>query len=719
MLLPVVDSSHFMTARIWILMLPTLVGCAPSLPPRARVSVVRDVYHGVPIDDPYRWLEDTRSAEARAWLRAQDRYARAILSNLPGRSALRQRIHALNDAGIAVTSLQRRAGRYFSLVLPPGAQSARLQVRDGPDGKDRVLADPDRLRAKDSHAAIDRFWPSPDGRLVAYALSRGGSEDATLYVVDATTGERLSERIDRARFAYPSWRADSRAFVYTRLRKPVPGAPPTDRFKHPQLYLHILGTDPESDRALFGSLATPELGVGDHVIPFGVLVPDSPYMLVEVNDGVSPEVELYLAPVEALSRPDPIGWKKTVSRADEVSAHALRGRDLYLMTHRGAPRYRVVRTDAGAANLATAQEVMAQSERVIMELGNAKDALYIRELDRGVSRMKRLPFDGGALESVPLPFDATASMTSAPTEQGALLVLESWTHSPVAYEYDPAGHTLRRTELVPPSPVSFAEIESQEVEARAGDGALVPLSIIHRRGLARDGARPTWLVGYGSYGISYEPYFDPTMLAWLERGGVYAVAHVRGGGERGEEWHQAGRLANKHNTALDFIACAEHLIAEKYTSPKQLVGVGKSAGGYLIGGAIARRPDLFAAAIARVPMSDALRNELTGGGPANVAEFGSVKSEVGFRALLAMSPYHQVKSRTAYPAVLLTAGFNDQRVPWWHPAKMTARLQAATTSGKPILLRVEFQAGHGQGSTKAQEESERADLWAFALSHLR
>jgi prolyl oligopeptidase len=310
-------------------------------------------------------------------------------------------------------------------------------------------------------------------------------------------------------------------------------------------------------------------------------------------------------------------------------------------------------------------------------------------------------------------------MFTHPSEAGAWLELTSWTKSPLWYALSANG-TAHDTHIVPPSPVDFSKIESEEVKAKSADGTIVPLSIIHQKGIVTDGSRPTWLEGYGSYGITLDPTFRPTMLAFLEQGGIFAVAHVRGGGEYGEDWHNDGRLLTKQHTIDDFLACAQYLIDNKYTLTTKLAGEGTSAGGITIGGAITQRPDLFAAALIRVGDSDTLRSELMESGPANIPEFGTVKQPEGFKALLAMDAYQHVKANTAYPAVLLTTGVNDPRVAPWQAAKMTARLQASTNSGKPVLMRVDYDAGHGMGSTKSQRDAEFADevaflFWQFGL----
>ena len=379
----------------------------------------------------------------------------------------------------------------------------------------------------------------------------------------------------------------------------------------------------------------------------------------------------------------------------------------------------VLRTSLSAPDVAHAAVVVPASDVVIVNISVTADALYAQDLDGGIGRLRRLPYSGGHIQSVSLPYDDTiqALFTSA-TEPGAWLSLASWTRSTLWYKLDGKSGEVTDTGLVPPSPVDFSQIESEEVKAKSADGTMVPLSIIHKRGLAMDGSNATWLEGYGAYGIRLDPGFNPSWLAFLERGGVYAVAHVRGGGEYGEDWHLGGQKLTKQHTIDDFLAGAHYLIEHKYTSPAHLGGEGTSAGGITIGGAITQHPELFGAALIRVGDSDSLRSELMASGPANIPEFGTVKEPDGFKALFAMDAYQHVKAGVAYPAVLLTTGANDPRVAPWQAAKMAARLQAATSSGKSVLLRVEYDAGHGMGSTKSQRDAESADEMAFLLWQL-
>ncbi|HWE62170.1 MAG TPA: prolyl oligopeptidase family serine peptidase, partial [Chloroflexota bacterium] len=417
-----------------------------------------------------------------------------------------------------------------------------------------------------------------------------------------------------------------------------------------------------------------------------------------------------------LERPALIPWRKVADVEDAVTGFDIKGETIFLKSHRDAPRFKVLATAAATPDLASAVTVVPESTVVIQDLRVAGDYLLTRDLDGGIGRLRRTPLAGGTPQPVALPFEGTVrELAGAPAAPQVLLQLTSWTESPRIFRCDVQEATVEDTGWLPPSPIDFGDIEAHEVQAPAPDGTLVPLSIVHRKGLPRDGSSPTLLMGYGSYGFTLDPAFVPAMLAWYERGGVYAIAHLRGGGEYGDDWHRAGQKLNKEHTITDLIACAEYLIAHGYTCPERLAGEGTSAGGIPSGGALVRRPDLWAVMVIRVGVTNTLRVETSENGPNNVPEFGSVSTEEGFRGLLITDSYSRVRKGLAYPAVLLTTGLNDPRVVVWQASKMAARLQAATSSGKPILLRVEEQAGHGMGSTRRQIDEELADTLAFLL----
>jgi prolyl oligopeptidase len=693
------------------------VALAQPDPPKAPVHDVTDTYFGQKVVDPYRWMEDTKNPEFASWLKAQNDYTRAVLAKIPGRAALADRIKALDDAGPTVSSVQWADGRYFYFKTDPGSDNRRLFVKDRLDGAERLLLDTEKSSTKEKHYSIDYFTPSLDGRYVAAGVSSGGSENSVMQIIETATGTVLPDRIDRAEFGGVSWRSDGKSFFYTRLAKLAPDAAPTDKYLKIRVFLHTLGSNPDDEPAIFGFGVSDAVTVVPADISFVLQSTGSPWILGVVAHGVQNEVTLYAAPkdsVQGATTP----WRKFVDVDDAVTSVDLHGDTAYLLSHKDASRFQIATMDLAHPGSKPAVLVPA-SDAVIRNLGVAKDALYVQDLDAGMGRLRRVAFEGGPAEVVALPFPgAIQGFTTDARLDGPIVQITSWTESPRWYSYSASQRGLTDTKLVPRSPVDFSGIESVEVKAKSADGTMVPLSIVFRKGLARDGSHPAYLAGYGAYGITYDPAFVPTNLAWLERGGVLAIAHVRGGGEYGEDWHRAGMLLTKPHTIDDFLACGEYLIENKYTAPARLSGEGTSAGGVTIGGAITRRPELFGAALIRVGDSDSLRSETMESGPANIPEFGTVKTEGGFRALWAMDAYQHIKDHSPYPGVMLTTGANDPRVAPWQAAKMTARLQAATSSGKPILLRVDYDAGHGLGSTKTQRDEQRADEFAFLFWQL-
>jgi len=668
-------------------------------------------------------LEEWKGEEARAWVAAQGAYARSYLDALPERGALLERITTLSQGESDAFAFQSAGGRFFALRRAPSDRVRKLVVRDGLDAPERVLFDPTAL-AGDVHTSLDWYVPSPDGALVAYGISQGGSEESVLHVLDVENGAPLDVAISRVRLGLISW-VDTRSFVYNRLRALPAGAPPTELYMETRAYYHTLGGDPEQDPQVLGPGLNPAAPVAREDAPWVVLPQASEWALGLAVHFVLNELTIYAVPRAALlADPASCAWRKICDVQDGVAGFAVRGDTIYLRTHRDAPRFKVVATSLAAPDLAAATVFVPQGAAVIEDIKIAGAHLLLKDLDVGIGRLRRVPLTGGAATPIPLPLEGTIDdLTTDAIGPTALVTMASWTVSPRVYTLDAdadAGPVaVRDTGWRAPSPADFSAIEAHEVQAPSADGTLVPLSIVHRRGLSRAGDNPTLLTGYGSYGIPLPPHFRATMLAWLERGGVWAIGHLRGGGEHGKEWHEAGRMLTKGTTIADFIGCAEYLIREGYTRPERLAGEGTSAGGIPSGGAVVARPDLWAAMVMRVAVTNMLRFETTENGPPNVPEFGSIATEEGFRSLRIMDSYSKVQDGVAYPAVLLTTGLNDPRVVVWMASKMAARLQAATSSGKPVALRVEEQAGHGMGSTRQQENEELADQLAFLLRQLR
>jgi len=702
-----------------LLLIPAVVWAQSALP-QTPVRAVIDDYFGTKVADPYRWLENTSDPEVIAWMKAQNDYTRAVLARIPGRDDLLARIKSLDNAGNVVSALQVWGGHYFYYKTEPGSDNRKLFVRDTLSSPERLLVDPEKMTTADGkHYSIDYFQPSLDGVYVAYGISLGGSEESVLHVLQAATGKVLPDSIDRAEFASPSWLPDGKSFFYTRAQKLAADAPPTAKYQKLKVYRHTLGGDPDTEPLVFGFGANPTVNVDENdftVVAFSPGAPD--FVLGLVIHGVKREIDIYAVPFDADPGATTV-WKKVVDQSDEITGFDVHAGEIYLLSHKNASRFKVLRTSLSTPDLPHAAIAVPASAVVVTGISAAGDALYVQDLDGGIGRLRRLPYGNGSIQPIKLPFDgAIQSLVTNPREPGAWLELVSWTKSPLWYSLDAKTDNLTDTALVPPSPVDYSQIESEEVKAKSADGTMVPLSIIHKRGIALDGSHPTWLTGYGAYGINYDPYFDPTILAFLERGGVRAFAHVRGGGEYGEDWHLAGQKLTKQHTIDDFIAGGEYLIEHKYASPAHLAGEGTSAGGITIGGAITQRPEMFGAALIRVGDSDSLRSETMASGPANIPEFGTVTEADGFKALFAMDAYQHVKPNTPYPAVLLTTGVNDPRVAPWQAAKMAARLQASTSSGKPVLLRVDYDAGHGIGSTKSQRDIELADELSFLFWQL-
>jgi prolyl oligopeptidase len=715
-------------------------------PPVAPVKPVTTDYYATKVVDPYRYMENLKDPKVQAWMKAQNDYTRAVLAKIPGRKRLLAELRKF-DRSVPVSITPLPGDRYALLARLPGDKVDKLYLRQGLDGKDKILVDPEKVRLGPADKgtggnSITYFAVSQDGKYVAAAIASGGAErDAEIHVFDAATGRETGDVIRGVPAAIPTsqgrsvWLPDNRSFVYSRRQKLPPGAPVTEVEQKVRAYLHVLGTNPASDRAVFGYGVVPEIHVAPQDFASVEVPPGSPYAIGAINSSVSPNSAFYIEPVRDLGKS--VGaWRKVADLSDDIgspeSATAgageapglvVHGNDVYLLSYKNSPRYEVIRTDGGHPDLASAEVIVPPSEAVVTEIHAAKDALYVRLQDGIFGRVLRVPYGPDPdVKELPLPFKADVDLETDPRRTGALLGIISWTRSYTIYAYDPKISRLTRTRL---QPVNLSakppDLKSVEVKVRSYDGTLVPMSIVYRKAIKLDGSNPTLLIGYGAYGDSLTPSSSiPAMGdAWNAMGGIGAVCHVRGGGAYGEAWHLAGKGPTKPNTWRDFIACAQYLIRHKYTSPAHLAGLGISAGGITIGRAITTRPGLFDAALDISGCSDMLREETTANGEANIAEFGSTKTKQGFEALYAMSPYAHIKPGTSYPAVLFTVGMNDPMVSPWEADKMTARLLAATSSGKPVLLRVDYAGSHGiVGATNEQFEEFAADTYSFLFWQL-
>jgi prolyl oligopeptidase len=684
---------------------------AGNIPPApiARVEPVKDTYFGETLTDPYRWMENDKDADWLPFLKGQNDHARAVLERIPGRAELLRRIQQLSGDTVATREVQRAGGKLFFEQRPLGADNYKLFVRE--DGKTRTLIDPTALsHAGAGHLSLDWWSASPDGSRLVYGLSKDGSEDSVLHIMRVADGQNLTDEIPSTENASPQWLDDSSGFFYNQLTGAV-GTP--ERYLNSLARFHRIGTDPKTDLVVMKRGLTPTVSYEKIQGPFVQTYPGSRHVVLALAD-VRREKRLLIAPLADVLA-GKAQWTPVAGFEDEVTDVEIHTETLYVLANKGAPRGRILSTPAQTPALETAREVVPQGQRVLESLARAKDGLYLKIMDGGISRLARMSWDGPVHE-VALPFDGTlAALETEPSENGALFSFQGWLTPSDIWSTDPQGNA-KPTGLTPKPDIDVSSYQTVRAFATAKDGTRIPYSLIHKKGLKLDGSTPAWISAYGSYGSpAYTPAFAGRSLALIDAGFIVGYAAVRGGGEYGREWHKSGQLANKPNTWRDLIAVCEELCARKYTSPSRLAIGGRSAGGITVGRAMTERPELFAAVIDGVGWSNPLRYVAEQNGYGEEPEWGAISQESGYRALKSIDSYQAVRDGVAYPAVLLTTGVTDPRVAPFHVAKMAARLQAASKSGKPILLRVDYDAGHGIGSTRAQQDKEAADTYAFLL----
>jgi prolyl oligopeptidase len=534
------------------------------------------------------------------------------------------------------------------------------------------------------------------------------------YILTTADGKNLPETIANTQNASPQWLDDSSGFFYNQLTGKVDTP---ERFLDSQARFHKLGSDPAKDPILVRRGLDPALTFDNIQVPVIATARGSKYALLLLAD-VRPEFRLLIAPLA-----DVLGgrakWVPVAGFEDEVTGVDLDGDDLYLIANNKTPRGRLLKTSAASPSLATAKEIVPQQKTVLLDIARAKDGLYLRIMDGGIYRLSRLD-RSGKVSDIALPFDGTiGGLWANPDLEGVLFNLSGWL-TPAGVWSAGASGAVTNTGLTPAPQIDVSGYETKRAFATAKDGTKIPYNLIYKKGLKQDGKNPVFIQAYGSYGsAAYTPNFVGRALALIDQGAIIGFAGVRGGGEYGREWHKAGQLENKPNTWRDLIAVCEELIALKYTSSQHLAIGGRSAGGITVGRALTERPDLFAAVVGGVGWFNPLRYVAEQNGYGEEPEWGAIREEKGYHALKAIDSYQAVKDGTKYPAVLLTTGVTDPRVAPFHIGKMAARLQAATTSGKPILLRVDFDAGHGIGSTRSQGDREAADTYAFLLWQTR
>jgi prolyl oligopeptidase len=694
----------------------------PPAPALARVQDVPTDLHGTRVSDPYRWLEDTKSAETRAWMQAQSDFARQTLDRIDGRDAIAKRLVELAQArGDAIYGIQIMPGeRWFYMKRARGEKQFKLVMRDGLAGSERVLVDPE-LEAKRTGKphAVNFFKASWDGRKVAYGMSASGSEDASLFVLDVKTLRQLIKPLPRAYETPLHWLPNSRSLTVPQLAELKPGAPETDTYKDSRV-LWLKLAQPAKPVAVFGPTVTTDLGLDRLDVAELIVRPGSPWMVARTTDTTVPEGKIYVAPLAQLGKPG-VRWQRVADEADRVVDVALQGDGLFVLTQRDAPRRKVVRIDLRQPSMAGATLVAAEpKDAVLEELLVTASGQIVVQTRRGTNLvLRRYAAGDTAGMELPLPGPGSVELArhQAYDNDNIVFGLSTWTEPTRLLRLD--GAQLKEISLgVRAVPPGLPEIQVGEVMVTSHDGVQVPMTVLHRKGLARDGRNPVLVEGYGSYGISTSAYFSNFNVVWMEQGGVLAFVNPRGSGVLGDDWHRAGFKTTKSNTWKDGIACAKWLIAQGYGSPRTMGITGGSAGGIFVGRATTEAPELFAAAVYDVGALDTVRFEETANGATNVSEFGTVKDPTEAKALLEMSTYHNIRDGQRYPAVMLTHGINDPRVDVWNSTKTAARLLAAQ-DGVPnagtVLLRLDMDAGHGVGNTLTQVQSQQADTQAFLL----
>jgi prolyl oligopeptidase len=680
---------------------------AASGPPKAEARPVTEDLHGTKIVDPYRWLEDGTSAETQKWVAEEMAYTRSVLDPLAGRDSIHTRLTEL--LGIGSIGVPRIAGKYYFHTRREGMQNQPvLYVREGVDGKDRVLVDVNQLAA-DGTVALDWFYPAEHGKYVAYGTSASGSEMSTLHIIESKTGNVLPDTIERMRAASIAWSLDNAGFYYTRYPKKGDVAEGQEVYNR-HVFYHLLGTDVATDPLIFGEGRDPQDW------PTVSLDNDGRLLLITVGQGWT-KTELFLMDLKRGTPPTRI----TTGKNFLYSAKVYNGR-IYIVTNEDAPRYRVFMAEAGNYERDDWQEIIPQTGGVLKDAELWGGKIFTQYEQNATSQLKVFDLGGQLLSNLALPGIGSVFACQGKWDRDEVFYeFESFTVPSSIYRYDLERGTTTLWAKVDARAIDPAAYDVQQEWYHSKDGTRVPMFVVSKKGLKKDGLNPTLLTGYGGFNVSVTPEFDSDVYLWLERGGIYAVANLRGGSEFGEDWHRAGMLDKKQNVFDDMIAAAEYLIAEKYTSANHLAIQGASNGGLLMGAMITQRPELFRAVVCDVPLLDMLRYQQFQIARRWIPEYGSAENPEQFKWLYAYSPYHHVKAGVEYPAVLFMTADSDSRVDPMHARKMAALMQSSAKNGgsrtRPILLRIESKAGHA-GTPVAKQIEEWTDVYGFLFWQL-
>lgn len=670
-------------------------------PETRKDTTVVDDYHGTQVADPYRWLEDDRSTETAAWVAAQNAVTQDYLAQIPYREQIKQRLTELYDYPKEGTPF--RVGEYYFFYRNDGLQNQSvLYYQKGLDGTPEVFLDPNTL-SKDGTVALNTVTFSKDDRYAAYSVSRSGSDWVDIYVMEVATRKQLADKIEWVKFSGASW--GDGGFYYSRYDAPAEGASAySAKNEFQKVYFHKLGTSQAEDRLIYEDKTHPLRYFS------GFVSDDFRWLFIVGSEGTSGNEILY----KNLTVPNASFKTLFKGFANDYSIVDCIGNTAYVLTNDAAPNFRLVSVDLNAA-VPVATDVIPESENLLEWATTAGGAIFAGYLKDASSRVYQYGFDGALVREIALPGIGTAGGFSGEAEDTEVFYgFSSFNVPPTSYRYTIADGT---STLYHETKVNFdvSAFTVEQVFYPSKDGTRVPMFLVYKKGLKRDGSNPVYLYAYGGFNISRTPGFSASNILLLEQGGIYALANIRGGGEYGEAWHRAGMLEKKQNVFDDFIAAAEYLIAEKYTSPQKLAIAGGSNGGLLIGACLTQRPDLYCATFPMVGVLDMLRYHRFTIGWGWVVEYGSADNAADFPYLYKYSPLHNIKRGTCYPPTMIMTADHDDRVVPAHSFKFGATLQAAQGCENPILLRVESDAGHGAGKPISKSIQEQADIWSFFL----
>ncbi len=682
----------------------------PGGPPTRRDDVVERI-HGVAVHDPYRWLEDPSDPDVQHWTAAQDAHARERLASLPGRDALAARLAEVfyyDELGAPI----RRGGRYFFVRKHKDKEKAILYWSAGEHGDARVLLDPNTW-SSDGSAGLRDIWPSSDGRYVAFNRSEHNADEATLGVIEVASGARLPDTIPGTDYGGVSWAADRPGFYYTWLPPPSDRVSVADRPGHAEIRFHALGSDPATDPVIYEATRDPRTYLGSHASP------DGHWLFVAIWHGSS-AIDLYF---QDLRRPQRAFRVLVAGVPAHFDVDAFRD-VFYVRSNDGAPHYRVFAVDPRAPARAHWKEIVPEGEATLDSLDIVGGNLALNYLHNAVSELEIHDLQGALVRRVELPpLGAVSQIIGLPTDDDAFLTYTSFSVPQVVYRLSVRRGTVTEWARIS-LPVDTAQIMTEQVRYPSSDGTEITMFLVHRKDAVRDGRTPTYLTGYGGFESSALPGYVSSRSSWgahavwLEHGGMVAVPNLRGGGEYGETWHQAGMLLEKQHSFDDFLAAARWLESSGWTSPDHLAISGGSNGGLLVGAAITQAPELFKAVVCEVPLLDMVRYHQFGMGKLWIPEYDSAEDPAQFQALYAYSPYHRVRRGVRYPAVLMSSSDHDDRVDPMHARKFAAALQWATASDAPVWLRIQRNAGHSGSDQVKQMIEQNADSYAFLMWQL-